>query len=490
MNSIARRWAPRVGIAALGAISSLAFPAPAWWWLGWVGLVPIFVLIALATTRREAMLRAWLAGAGFLVALHYWLIPFMGWFTIPVGAFVGLFWLPIGMAVWSFLRPGVEPWRQGVALVVVPATWVVIEWVRSWEYLAGSWGLWGATQWQIEPIIQSAALGGVWLLSYLLVLVNVALAQAFLLEGRDRRPALAVVVAIPLLMTTAGALRPEPPVTGSLRVAGIQPGEIPSDSDRIAAHLALTASLEPGTFDVVVWGQSSVGLDPLSHPEVEEALRDAAHRAGTDFLVNIDARTDVGIMKSTAQYTPDGPVAFYDKRRLVPFGEYIPLRPLLGWLTGVTQAADVDRVRGDVPTTLTIAGAKVGPLISYESTFPDMRREVARLGPDLTIVQGASTTFQGTWAQPQQASFEAIRAVESGRPAVLVTLSGTSTAFDARGRRLAWIPADQETAFVVDVPLSQEETPYVRLGDWVVWLSVGVVLVVAARPVVRRRLQL
>ncbi len=155
-------------------------------------------------------------------------------------------------------------------------------------------------------------------------------------------------------------------------------------------------------------------------------------------------------------------------------------------MSGVTEAAAADRFRGTDATTMTTAGIEIGPLISYESTFPDLRRELALLGADLTVVQGASWTFQGTWAQPQQASYEAIRAVESGRSAVLVTVSGTSAAFDARGRRLAWVPADREVAFVVDVPLSQEETPYVRFGDWVVWLSMGVAAVAAATPLAGR----
>jgi apolipoprotein N-acyltransferase len=486
MHAVAQRWWARASVIALAAAASLAFPAANWWWLGWVGFVPILLLVARAPTRREAMLRSWLAGAGFLTALHYWLIPFVGVFTIPVAAAMGLFWLPLGLAVWSFLRPDVGQWRRLTAPVVVPAVWVAVEWARSWEYLGGSWGLWGLTQWRIGPVIQAAALGGVWLLSFMLLAVNVALAQAVLARGPERKVAVAAAVAIPLLMTLAGGLRGDPAVSGSLRIAGVQPGAFDSPRERFDGHLALTASLDPATFDVVVWGQSSVSLDPFGDPEVDAAIRSAAAAAGSDVFVNVDIRSGGRTTKSTMQYTPAGPVATYDKRRLVPFGEYIPLRPLLGWVSGVTEAAAADRVRGDEATTMTTAGTEIGPLISYESTFPGLRRELALLGADVTVVQGASWTFQGTWAQPQQASYEAIRAVESGRAAVLVAVSGTSAAFDARGRRLAWVPADEEVAFVVEVPLSREETPYVRFGDWVVWLSLGVAATAAAMPLARR----
>lgn len=134
-----------------------------------------------------------------------------------------------------------------------------------------------------------------------------------------------------------------------------------------------------------------------------------------------------------------------------------------------------------------ISGRRVGPLVSYESTFPDLRRELARMGADITIVQGSLATFHGSWAQPQQASFEAVRAVETGRPAVLVQISGVSAAFDARGGRLAWVPAGYRGVFVADVPLSREATPYVRLGEWVPVMAGGIVLVAAGAFAVRRR---
>lgn len=106
-----------------------------------------------------------------------------------------------------------------------------------------------------------------------------------------------------------------------------------------------------------------------------------------------------------------------------------------------------------------------------------MRRSLARLGSDVVVVQGATTTFQGSWAQPQQAAYEAIRAVESGRPAMLVAVSGTSAAFDARGRQLAWLDADRTGVLVADLPLGPVETPFVRWGDWVPAASLVVVAV-------------
>jgi apolipoprotein N-acyltransferase len=477
-----RRWLARLAVLLIAASVSLAFPEPGFWWIGWFALAPVIALIAVSPSRGEALLRSWLAGIGYLTALHYWVIPHTGVLTAVLAPFVGLFWLPLGLACWWSLGPGSGPRRQRLAISLVASVWVLTEAVRSWEYFGGTWGLLGLSQWRSGLILQSAALGGVWLLSFVMAVVNVAVASA-LLPGRPRSRRLwflGVAIVLPVLLVVYGALRPEAPVTATLHVAGVQPGVFETGKERLEAHIRHTQALQDTDLDVVVWGQTSVGFDPSLDAEVDAQLRQVATEIGVDLLVNVDARSDTGIVKTTVQYTAAGPVAEYGKQRLVPFGEYIPLRPLFGWVADYTEAATEDRARGQGPTLMEVGGTALGPLISYESTFPDMRRDLALLGAELTVVQGGTQTFQGTWAQPQQASYEAVNAVASGRPAVLIAVSGVSAAFDARGELLAWHPADWTGEFVIEVPLSHEETFYVRFGDWVVWLSAAVVAITIA----------
>ncbi|MDF2711684.1 MAG: apolipoprotein N-acyltransferase [Nonomuraea muscovyensis] len=481
-------WRSRLLAVAIGACLALAFPAADAWWWAWAGLVPLLVLLARAGSWRQATWLSWCACAGFFTTLHHWVLPFLGVFAPLAVLVIGWVWVPFGLAAHALLRR-VTPARVLTALLVLPSVWVVTEALRSWKHLGGAWGLLGAAQWRAPAVLQLAALGGVWLLSFVLVAVNTGLAVA-VLPGTGWRARLAgggAAVALAVLAAGYGALRPEPAVTGVMRVAGVQPGIVPGPERRIAEHLRLTRELAGREPDVIVWGQSSVGLDPARRPDVDRRLRAAAAEAGSDLLVNVDAADPSGrIAKSAYQYTAGGVVNTYVKRRLAPFGEYIPLRPLLGWVAGATEAAERDRFTGDGPAVFEVAGRRVGPLISYESTFPDLRRELARLEVDVTITQGSLTTFHGSWAHAQQASFEALRAVESGRPAVLVELDGTSAAFDARGRRLAWVPHDRRGAFVVEVPLSRETTPYVRLGDWVPALAAGVVAAAGLSCAVRR----
>lgn len=491
-----RRWLGRLAAVFAGAVLVLSFPTPALWWWAYVGLVPVLLLVRAADDRREAVWRSWAAGTGFFAALHYWLLPHLSVFAVPIAIAIGVVWVPWGLAGRVLLRSPLRPVHVAGAFVVLPSIWIATEYVRSWDRLGGSWGFLGSTQWNVPPLLSVAALGGVWAVTLVLSLTNVAVAVA-LAPGAStavRTSSLMVAVVAVGAALAYGEARPEPTVEGHLRIGAVQPGLIHDPEERLQANERITRELvrrDPG-IDVVVWGQSSVGFDPEGFEEIRRRLVALAAEVDRQVVVNVDARRPGGrIAKSAVVVEPSGLGETYRKQRLVPFGEYIPFRSVFGWVEELTQAASEDRVPGTGLTTFSLAGVRVGPLISYESTFPDMRRTLATYGVSMTLVQAAATTFQGTWALPQQGSFEAVRAVESGRPAVLVSVSGTSSAFDGRGRRLAWVPQTDTGGWTVDVPLSTERTSFVRWGPWIPLGSMIVTaiagLVAIARSVRRRQ---
>jgi apolipoprotein N-acyltransferase len=377
-------------------------------------------------------------------------------------------------------------------MVALPSAWVMAEAVRSWPSLGGPWASLGASQWNQPATLASASLGGVWLTSFVIVGANTAIAGVILLRRVSAR-----VIAAAVALACAGLgpawfwLGPAPPAGSTVRVALVQPGNIQDSVARQAAGEALTAALVGRRLDLVVWGESSVGVDLTGQPAAMTRLADLSRRVGADLLVNVDARDRTGgIYKSSVLIGPNGSRGAYSKTRLVPFGEYVPLRPLLGWVTRFTKAAAVDRHRGTRLAVLPAGKVAVGPLICFESAFPDLARNLAADGADLVVVQTADTTFQGSWGLDQHASLSAVRAVESGRPVLQAALSGTSAAFDARGRRLAWAPGGWRGAAVVELPLSAERTPYVRAGDVVplaCWVALAVGAVTWWLPGTRRR---
>ena len=490
-----RVWTPRLAAVAAGALPALAFPATDIWVLAFVGLVPLVWLVVGARSGRDAVARVFLGGVGFFLAAYHWLVPTVGPFVVLLAALFGALWIPWGVLAFRLLRGRPGTLALATATLVVPSAWVLAEYLRSWEGLGGPWALLGAALWSRPTLGAVASLGGVWLTGFVLMAVNVAATAGARpgARGPTRVVALAVALGLAGGSWAYGAWRPEPPAIDgapSMVVAGVQPGRVSRGDERFDAHLELSRELEGrDDLDLLVWAESSVGFDLAERPDASSELQELAGLLGAPVLVNVDARRgEGGIFKSSVLVGPEGVEARYDKRRLVPFGEYVPARSLLGWMSSITDAAEENRRRGDalVVMDVEVAGPSgdgvpvgLGPLVCFESAFPDLTRELARRGADLMVLQTATTTFQGSWAQDQHAALGAVRAVETGRPVVHAAVSGVSAVFDAEGNQLTRLDNDSTGVWLAEVPLVGGVTPYVRWGDWVPAACV-VVLVAAA----------
>jgi apolipoprotein N-acyltransferase len=461
-----RGWAAAL---VVGALLALAFPAPSWWWLAWFGAVPLLLVVRAAPTATDACVRAVCGAGGFVLTNQYWLATSIGPMLVVLAIGLGALWLPWGWFAHLLLSAPVTAGRMVAAVVVLPSAWVAAEVVRSWPSLGGPWASLGASQWNQPVTLASASLGGVWLTSFLLVAANTAIVGVIVLRDVfGRLVALVCAVSCVVLGPAWYLLGPAPSDGPMVRVALVQPGDIADVDARQAASETLTAAVAGQRPDLVVWGESSVGRDLTSHPPVLARLTELSRRVGADLLINVDAPAPSGeIHKSAVLIGEHGLLGNYQKTRLVPFGEYVPLRPLFGWVTRHSKAAAEDRQPGTELVLLHAHSLRIAPLISYETTFSDLARSAAQLGADLLVYQSSTSSFHGSWAQPQLASQPAVRAVEVGRPAVHAGLSGDSSAFDAHGRLLAWCPSDYRGVVVVSVPLGPNATLYQRLGDWV-----------------------
>jgi apolipoprotein N-acyltransferase len=502
-------WSVRGVMLLCGALLVLTFPAANLGFLAWFGLVPGLVLIVRSPTAREGGVRAWWLGAGYLIAALYWMAPEIGPAVLLVGAAFGVLWVPFGVAAQKLLRPPLS-WPRGLAaLVVVPSCWLLTEWLRSWQALGGPWAVFGVSQWQHPAILALAAVGGVWLISFVLVLANVAIVLAIeslprvgaaVVPGAAPRLGLAGLgVAAALASVGAGplafALTPPSPAVRQVTIAMVQPGVVSNTSLADHASQTLTAELSrDGTIggvrpDLIVWGESSINEDltlPKSHALLSqfEAL---SAEDGADLLVNQDTTVPgKGHEKWSVLVGPTGIKGIYIKTRLVPFGEYIPFRQQLGWLTKISKAASSNMIPGTGAHLLYATDREgrtlpIGDLICFESAFPDMARVDTDKGAQLIVYQSATSTFQGTWGPDQHASLGAVRAAETGRPVVQVALTGDTVAYDARGRLLAWIGQDGHGVVTVrlGLPAASARTVYDRLGDYVPWAALAIVVAAA-----------
>ncbi len=481
-------WRPaRFAVLLCGAIPVLAFPSANLELLAWAGLVPGFALIRNAATKREAAIRGWWFGAGYLLAAMYWLAPNLGPGLLLVAIVIGALWTLVGIAVWSLLRPPLRPRRAIGALVVVPSAWLVSEWIRSWQGLGGPWAVLGASQWQHPAVLGLAAVGGVWLVSFALVVANTGLlltlvARTAVLRFAGLAAACLAIAAGPV----AFALTAPMPAKGPLAIALVQPGIVPGPAARVARNEQLTAS-QAGRAALYVWGESSVGYELAAHPALLRSLTRLSRAVGADILVGQDAVGRSGAKSKQATLIgPNGVAGTYVKTRLVPFGEYIPFRSALGWLSKISRAAPQNVVSGTGAHVLRVTTpgsptVTIGPLICFESAFPDMSRVDADHGAQVIVYQTSDTTFQDSWAPPQHAALSALRAAETGRPVVQAALTGDSVAFDDRGRELAQAGTSFRGVLIVhlELPAADGRTIYDRLGDYVPWTAVGIAVAAA-----------
>ena len=500
------RW---LALLAGGAVPILVFPDPNLEWLAWLGLVPGLLLIARAATLRDGWVRAWWFGTGYAVAAMYWMAPEIGPGLLLLGAVLGFLWVPFGIATWKLLRPPVTWGRAGLALVVVPSCWLFGEWIRSWQALGGPWDVYGASQWQHPAVLALASIGGVWLVSFVLVVVNVALYLVVMGIGGDTRRFWMVAAALGVVVVFAGAgplafaLTPPFPAVRQVTIALVQPGLVSNSNLQSHASQTLTEQFSQGGAldgakpDLIVWGESSIDED-LTLPANRVLLHQIealSAKDGAEILVNQDAIvTGKGHEKWAVLVSPSGIKGIYVKTRLVPFGEYIPFRQQIGWLTKISKAASTNMIPGTGAHLMQAtdrAGAPlpIGVLICFESTFPDMARVDADLGAQVIVYQSATTTFQGTWGPDQQASLGALRAAETGRPVVQAALTGDSVAFDARGRQIAWMGQSEHGVVTVRLalPSASARTFYDSCGDYVPRAATVVVVLAALLLVFLRR---
>ncbi len=484
MSLAPARWAVLGGLS--GLLYALSIPRANLFYLAWIALVPLFLAHLARPTRSQLIAAGWMAGLVAATARTYWISETLQLYgnvplvvAIPTNAL-----LIVYMASYSALFMAVCARHDFASPLFAPyaaSVWTLLEWMQNWMLSGFPWQLLGYSQCANLPILQLASIGGVYALSFLLVLFNAALAQT--LHTRNLRRYILLPSALVLLTIAWGSHRLsalDSTPTESLRVGVVQ-GNIPQDRkwkvDRLqwtTEHYAeLTLSLAERQPELIIFPETSLPFyfnDPL-YSAYQQRIRALPRTTGVPLLVGSlegqwGDRTAPTYNRAFMLDTQGETSGTADKVHLVPFGEFLPFPTFFQYLQGLT-AESGQFTHGQSHRTIAVPGAQaaLGVFICYESIFPEITRELTQLGAHF-LVNATNDAWFGRSAAPyQHFAMSIARAVETGRSVVRAANTGISGVIEPSGRVRFMTGLFETTTFVEDVPLHTEQTPYVRYGN-------------------------
>jgi apolipoprotein N-acyltransferase len=479
------------------------FPLPGVYVLSWFAIAPLLIALLRArpagalevagsvrlqpATPWQGFLLGYLSGVIWYAGACYWIYDTMrqyGGLSAPMAllalflfcCYLGLYHGVFGLVVSLLVRP--HDHRR--ALVLAPFLWVAIELART-RISGFPWTLLGISQIDNVALCRIAGFTGVYGISFEIVLVNIAIATAFLIPRAKRGMMFAAALAAAAVLQS-GRLVEAPPAKADHAALLVQQN-IPVAADWTPAQLEQTlrqlteltvnsTTHNPGTrIDLVVWPESPAPFF-TNDANFRAIVSEMARKTGASIVVGAigsDAAhpNDEGpLFNSAALISPQGDwTVRYDKVHLVPFGEYLPFPHLFSFAGGLTKEVGQFE-RGKSRQPLNAGGEQLGIFICYESIFPDEVRQSADLSAQVFVNISNDGWYGDSGAYAQHLNQTRMRAIENDRWLLSATDTGVTAAIDPGGRIAARIPRKERAALVAPYALTSVTTFYTRHGDW------------------------
>jgi len=443
---------------ASAVLTILSFPDFNLSFLAWAGLAPLFLAIVQAHTARQAFLLGWLYGTIFFYGTCWWLTypiihyaHFAAWLAFPM-LLMPIMLVALFPAIFCSLLARVIQRFGPAAICVAPLIWISIEWLR-YAVTGQLWNALGYSQAFHPTLIQSSRWGGVYAVSFLLALANTAIAYTFL--RRSFILPLALVIVIIVIVTSAGFFARK----GEFRLKSIPANEalifavqpnVPMDlngdpqqmGELLERHLALSNKALTEALDtskassrLVVWPESPMNFSYTRDPKLREVVANFARMNRTAVLLNsLEPARDGGDQNSAILVNEEGGIAArYDKIRLMPFGEYVPLPR---WLPGASSVRGLvgEFKPGNSFTLMPLGAFRVGVFICIEAAHPAIARTFTHEGADVLINISNDGYLGPTPVMRQHLSNAIFRAVENDRDVLRVTNTGITAHISSNGQ--------------------------------------------------------
>jgi apolipoprotein N-acyltransferase len=479
----ARRWR-LAGALLSGLLLASSFPPLSLSFVAFVALIPLFLVLDESRTSGESFRAGFIFGVAFFLPLLWWIavldspqltvpwirVPAMMAIVLYLSLFAGLF----GVA-YRFVRK-----RTPAAVwLVAPAYWTLWEIARGAGQLGFPWGELGYSQVPFLASLQMARVAGIHGITFWIVLVN-GLAYEALRSSRPRRwAAFAAVLVIPIALGAWHLHRYSTKGNPMVRAALVQPSvrndEKWDPEGRAKIFGLLTELTSEGVAQgatLVIWAETAAPCYALKDAEWGPVVQKIARESGVpiffgvpDYQVTADRR----VTYTNTAALLDGAGRFVDrmdKIQLVPFGEHIPYSQNFKILEKV-DFGEADFIPGSRYVLFDAAGARFANLVCFEATFPHLARRYVKKGASLLVSITNDSWFGAGSGAEQHAEMAIARCVETGRSMARCANSGISLGVDPCGRRIGETKLFTRTVSVVEMPIRQEITPYVRLGDWI-----------------------
>lgn len=457
--------------------------------LPFVCLVPLLFLSTTASTARQAARRGLFAGILANLLLFYWIaytvaVPGnLGWILGGLAALFVSAYMAVYISLAAVFAHRFRA-RFGIAgLWLFPVAWAGLEYARTVLFSGFPWLLFGYTLSGHSLLRQAADLAGVYGLGFLLATANVCLYRAGARSALGQRGGIlsniggAVAIAAFLLVYgTVGKTSAGPGILDATIRVGIVQGNIDqsikwdpdNQKETLRIYRAMTREAGQDGSMVIVWPETAAPFFYGWEPELSAEVDASAAENGVPLIFGapwFDPSEGGRYYNSVFLLGPDGvPRGRYDKRHLVPFGEYIPLRRLLFFLQKLT-VGEVDFSTGKGPSVLSVLGTSVGPSVCYEAIFPAIVRASVREGATWLVNLTNDGWFGDTVAPRQHLAMARMRSVEFHRPLVRAANSGISAIIDGRGEVLAELGLLRRGVIVADIAPRKGKTVYAKTGD-------------------------
>ena len=464
-------------VIAGAVISVLAFPPFGPGWLVVVGVTLFLTGLRLAEDRGKGLSLGAIYGLTFFGGLLWWISGLGVIAVIPLVLSQAAFLAVYGWWLVKYNDRSPSTW-----LLLAVGGWAVMELIR-YHFPFG--GLeWGAAGYALSDHILTrlpAATVGTTGLTVLVVLIGAVIASA-LARRWDRRLMWSALVVGAVLLASVVPLFGQP-IPGVGFPVNIVQGSTPCPfehcppNERLRTyeqHLALTQTITaPGGW-LVVWSEGSTGssnADPVQNPDVGESIGLEAERLGSWMLVGSDRPiSDTEWINANVVFDAQGKiVGEYRKQHPVPFGEYIPLRPLFDWIPALSQVPR-DMIPGDGPVVFDTGTFKLGSVISFEGSFSRYPLQHRRAGAEVIVVATNEGSYGLTPASDQLIGMTRMRAVELGVAVLHAAVTGKSAVIGPRGDidETTDLGTQEVLSGLLDLPLRR--TPYSYTGDLLMYL--------------------